>query len=292
MKKLKIGIVGFGNWGKKIYQTLKSFSNCEIVAICDKENLKLNEKIIITDDYHDLIKRRLDGVIIATPNETHYEIANKFLLSNINLFVEKPLATSYKEALFLINLAQKKNLNLFTGHILLYHPLTWQFKKYLKKFKDNLRLKIIRTNNFLTHKDSKKILYDFAPHDISLILFLLEKDFDNFKKKLEINKGLINFDFLIEERIQISGEWGENPLGKERIVMVELDGKKIVFDDNLTILKFMENKKERFVQKIDRKLPLYWELKFFLNSLINKKIREFIPTEKVMKIIDELEKLL
>lgn len=290
MTKIKTGIVGFGNWGRKIYETLKNFSNCEIVAICDKENINLDEKIIITDDYKDLMKMKLDAVIIATPNETHYEIAYKFLLANINLFVEKPLATSYKEAFSLIDLARKKNLNLFTGHILLYHPLTWQFKKYLERYKNNWRLKIIRTNSFLAYNEPRSILYDFAPHDISLILFLLGKTFD--KKELEVGEKSINFKFLIDKEIQISGKWGENSLGKERIIIAQLDGKESLFDDNLTILKFIENKKERIVKKINRKLPLYWELKIFLNSLTNKNIREIIPTEKVMKIIDELEKLL
>ncbi len=290
MNKLKIGIVGFGNWGKKIYQTLKGFSNCEIVAICDKKNINIDEKIIITDDYKDLIKRKLDAAIIATPNETHYEIARKFLLSNINLFVEKPLATSYKEALSLINLAKKKNLNLFTGHILLYHPLTWWLKRYLDRYK-NWQLKIRRTNNFFASSQPKNILYDLGPHEISLILFLFDnKEFDKIDLKAE--KGLINFNFFISEEIKISGKWGENQKGKERMIIAKSDGKEIIFDDSLTTFKFLEKGKEQVVKKINKKLPLYWELRFFLNSLINKNIKEIIPTERIMKVIDQIEKIL
>lgn len=290
MNKLKIGIVGFGNWGKKIYQTLKGFSNCEIVAICDKKNINnIDEKIIITNDYKDLIKRKLDAAIIATPNETHYEIVHKFLLSNINIFVEKPLATSYKEALSLINLAKKKNLALFTGHILLYHPLIWLFKKYLNKYQ-NWQLKIRRRNNFLIYSESKDILYDLGPHDIGLILFLFGKEFD--KIDLKVEKRIINFNFLISEEIKVSGTWGENQKEKERLIIAKSNGKEIIFDDNLTTLKFLENQKERVVEKINKKLPLYWELKIFLNSLINKNIKEIIPTERIMKVIDEIEKML
>ncbi|MEO0097171.1 MAG: Gfo/Idh/MocA family oxidoreductase [candidate division WOR-3 bacterium] len=289
MNKLKIGIVGFGNWGKKIYYVLKNFSDCEVFAICDKKNINLDEKIIVTDDYKDLIRMKLDGVIIATPNETHYEIAHKFLLSDINLFVEKPLATSYKEALSLINLARKKNLNLFTGHILLYHPLTWRFKKYLSKYK-NWQLKIIRTNNFLLYHQPRDILYDFGPHEISLILFLFNKEFD--KIDLKVKKRIIDFNFSISKEIEISGRWGENQRKKERIIIAKADGKEIIFDDNLAILKFLENREERFVEKINKKLPLYWELRFFLNSLINKNIKEIISSEGVAKIINEIEKVL
>ncbi|MEO0087623.1 MAG: Gfo/Idh/MocA family oxidoreductase [candidate division WOR-3 bacterium] len=295
MRKLKIGIVGFGNWGKKIYQTLKSFSGCEIVAICDKENINLNdlnnlnEKIIITNDCQDLIKMKLDAVIIATPNDTHYHIAHKFLSSGINLFVEKPLATSYKEVLSLISLAKRKNLNIFTGHILLYHPLVMQFKRYLTKEK-SWELKILRTNNFLTTNEPKDLLYDFGPHDIGLILFFFGEKLS--KKNLEISKGTINFNFSVQEEIHIFGVWGKNDSGKERKIIAKSNGKEIIFDDNLTILKFIENKKEKMVKRIDRRLPLYWELKFFLDSLINKNIKESVSTEKIMKIIDELERLL
>ncbi|MEO0130222.1 MAG: Gfo/Idh/MocA family oxidoreductase [candidate division WOR-3 bacterium] len=289
MNKLKIGIVGFGNWGKKIYYVLKNFSDCEVFAICDKKNINLDEKIIVTDDYKDLIRMKLDTVIIATPNETHYEIAHKFLLSDINLFVEKPLATSYKEALSLINLARKKNLNLFTGHILLYHPLIWRFKRYLNEYK-NWQLKIRRTNNFLNSSDPKNILYDLGPHEVSLILFLFSKEFD--KIDLKVEKKIINFNFSVSKEIEISGRWGENQEEKERMIIAKSDGKEIILDDNLAILKFLEKREERVVEKINKKLPLYWELRFFLNSLINKNIKEIIPTEKVMKIIDKIEKML
>uniref|UniRef100_A0A7V3ZUS7 Gfo/Idh/MocA family oxidoreductase n=1 Tax=candidate division WOR-3 bacterium TaxID=2052148 RepID=A0A7V3ZUS7_UNCW3 len=290
MVKLKIGILGFGYWGKKIYQALRRIPECEITVVCDKRKIPLdNKKIILTDNYKDLLRMNLDGIIIATPNETHFSLAFQFLLKGYNLFVEKPLATSFKEAEKLINLAAKRNLNLFTGHILLYHPLIDTIKKILEN-KKNLELKIKRTNKVSQiNKSEKEIIYDLFPHDIALLLYFFKKE--PKIKEIALEKSLVEAHFLIDNEIKISGVWGKGT-DKERTITFFVENKKIVFDGLLSVLKLKENGNEKIIKSIDYQLPLSWELSYFLNSLKNKRIKEKIPTLKVMAVLDKIEKLL
>jgi predicted dehydrogenase len=290
MDKLKIGLLGFGYWGKKIFQTLKKIPECEIAVVCDKKAIPLDSKtLIFTDNYQDLLRMKLDGVIIATPNESHFFLAFQFLSKGYNLFVEKPLATSFKEAEKLINLAEKRNLNLFTGHILLYHPLIATVKKILKN-KKNIELKIKRTNKVsLFNKSQKEIIYDLLPHDIALLLYFFKKEPEI--KEILLEKSLIKASFLLDNGIKISGIWGDEE-DKERIITFLMEDKKIIFDGLASALKLKENGKEKIIKSIDYQLPLFWELKYFLNSLKNKRIKEKIPTLKIMAILDKIEKLL
>ena len=290
MDKLKIGILGFGYWGKKIFQTLARIPECEITAVCDKKERALNNKgIIFTDNYKDLLKMNLDGVIIATSNETHFPLAFQFLSKGYNLFVEKPLATSFKEAEKLITLAKKRNLNLFTGHILLYHPLIVTIKKILKN-KKNIELEIKRTNKISSfNKSYLEIIYDLLPHDIALLLYFFKKE--PKIKEITLEKSLIKVSFLVDNEIKIFGTWG-NGEDKERTITLFIEDKKIIFDGLASTLKLKENGKERIIKSIDYQLPLFWELQYFLNSLKNKRIKEKIPTLKIMKILDKIEKLL
>ena len=73
----------------------------------------------------------IDGVVIATPAETHFDIARQALEAGKHVFVEKPLALSVKEGEDLCRLARGKNIRLMVGHVLLYHPAIIELKKII-----------------------------------------------------------------------------------------------------------------------------------------------------------------
>ena len=99
----KIGIIGRGNWGKKVIKVLKKNLTIEFITGKDINYKKLSKKI--------------DWVFILTPNATHYKLCKFFLESKINVFCEKPLTTSLKQANYLYKLSKKNKVNLYVDDI-------------------------------------------------------------------------------------------------------------------------------------------------------------------------------
>ncbi len=125
-----VALIGYGYWGEKLARVLKGLGVLRIII--DKDDERLNKARIThtgvalynesISEYALMSLKKLDGVVIATPPETHYELAKKFLETGLHTFVEKPLAASYKEAVELENIAIEKGLTLAVGHIYLHCP--------------------------------------------------------------------------------------------------------------------------------------------------------------------------
>lgn len=120
-----------------------------------------------------LSRSDIAGVAIATPAETHFNIARESLLAGKHVYVEKPLVLREDEGQALIDLAQKRNLVLMVGHLLQYHPIFVRLKK-LAHSGDLGRINYIYSNrlNLGKIRREENILWSFAPHDISMILSL------------------------------------------------------------------------------------------------------------------------
>jgi len=142
---LNIGIVGKGYFGSKIYNTLK-----------DKYNI-----VFYTGKEFD-VSFDIDWVIVATTTSTHYEIAKTFLEKGVNVFVEKPITSSYKKAKMLIDLANFNNVKLYIDDIFLFHPT---FKLIKEQDYRNIEFSWNKSGSF---KDS--IYNNLAYHDIYMAL--------------------------------------------------------------------------------------------------------------------------
>ena len=136
---MKIAVVGCGHWGKNLVRNF--FELGVLTAVCDSnysslEMVKNNYPgVTTTNNYDDLFKPELkiDGLVIATPSSTHYELAKQALMAGKNLYVEKPLASSLKEAEELQKLALDRGLVLMVGHLLLYHPAVNKLKTLISQ---------------------------------------------------------------------------------------------------------------------------------------------------------------
>ena len=124
----RVAVIGSGYWGKNLIRNHHEIGSLKL--ICDKnENVLEGFKkqyagvdtcLAVNEVYSD---RRIDGVVIATPAETHYAIAREALLANKHVYVEKPLVLDETEAEALIQLATERKLVLMVGHLLQYHPI-------------------------------------------------------------------------------------------------------------------------------------------------------------------------
>jgi UDP-2-acetamido-3-amino-2,3-dideoxy-glucuronate N-acetyltransferase len=175
-----VAVVGCGYWGKNIVRNFHEL--CALRSICDVR------KEVLTDlgsKYHvptsaDLTETLLDpqveAVAIAVPAVEHYNIALRCLLAGKHVFVEKPLALHLEEGRKLVSTAHSCNRILMVGHILQYHPAILKLKQLISEgelgqikyiYSSRLNLGKLRTE--------ENILWSFAPHDISAILYLLDE---------------------------------------------------------------------------------------------------------------------
>jgi predicted dehydrogenase len=180
MDRLKIGIIGYGYWGPNLTRNFAEIPASEVVAIADMKEDQLKRaqakypNVILTKDYHDLFNLGLDAVVVSTPPATHYGIAKECLERGLNVLVEKPITLNSQHAEELVELADEKKLVLMVGHTFEYNSAVHALKSYIDsgELGDIYYIDAARLNLGLFQRDSN-VLWDLAPHDISILLFLL-----------------------------------------------------------------------------------------------------------------------
>ncbi len=177
---MKIGLIGLGYWGPNLLRNLIENKSFDVKYICDlnKDILKkihFNDKQIVkTTDYNDIISdKNIDAVFIATPVNSHFQIAKTSLNANKHVFIEKPLSENKKKCNVLIQLAKKKSLTLFVDHTFLYTPAVMEIKKICsnKNFGELIYYDSTRINLGLIQNDIN-VLWDLAVHDIAILNYL------------------------------------------------------------------------------------------------------------------------
>ena len=177
-----IGLIGLGYWGKNILRNLYELG--VIHTACDFEQDIISERketfqdINYSTDFGDVIKEPdIKAVVIATPAVTHYELVKQALMEGKDVFVEKPLALTVKEGEELVDLAEKEDRILMVGHILQYHPAVIKLKELISSGELG-KIQYIYSNrlNIGKLRTEENILWSFAPHDISVILMLLDEE--------------------------------------------------------------------------------------------------------------------
>jgi len=177
---MKIAVVGAGYWGKNLIRNFKQLGMLH--AICendpDNPNLAPYNEVKLYTSFHELLKdKEVEAIAIATPAITHYAFVKQALLSGKDVFIEKPLALTVKEGEELVRIAEREKRILMVGHILQYHPAVMKLKEMLSSGELG-KVQYIYSNrlNIGKLRTEENILWSFAPHDISVILMLLEEE--------------------------------------------------------------------------------------------------------------------
>ncbi len=178
----KIAVIGCGNWGKNLVRNFYGLGFLYKVCDLNPQTLadlqKQYRNIAVTSEFSDVFTDpEVDGVVISTPSFTHYELAREALLNGKHVYVEKPVATSSEQTLELVALAKELGLILMVGHLLLYHPAVNRLRQfiregYLGQIK-NIASDRLNTNKF---RPDKSVIWDLAPHDVSMMSYLLDLD--------------------------------------------------------------------------------------------------------------------
>jgi predicted dehydrogenase len=179
---LRIGIIGLGYWGPNLLRNFDGLADAKVTAYCDINEKRLDHirsrypGPFTTNQPEDILDPRfVDAVVIATPTKTHYSLAKIALERGLHTFVEKPLATSSVECLDLINSANKKSLVLLVGHVLLYNAAVIKLKELVQSgYLGNICYISSSRLNLGPIRQDVNALWDLTPHDISVILHLID----------------------------------------------------------------------------------------------------------------------
>ena len=177
-----IAVVGCGYWGPNLIRNFNSLPGCNVKIACDLEEDRLIHMkslypgIEITTEFEKVIDRsEIDVIAIATPVRFHFEMAKKSLLAGKHTFIEKPMASSAAECNELIEIAESKNLTVLVGHTFIYSPPVRKIKELISRnaLGDIQYISSRRLNLGLFQPDIN-VAWDLAPHDISIILYVMD----------------------------------------------------------------------------------------------------------------------
>lgn len=213
---ITLALIGVGKWGINFLSTIEKMNNCRIkyIAANSKKSLmRFSNKYIKTTNYKDLLNHDdVDGIIVATPASTHYQIIKQLALSEVHILIEKPITIKYKDVLNLKKILKGKNSNIMVGHTYLYNPAYLKIKKMIPKI-GQIRYMSFKGYNFGPFRDDMSALWEWAPHGVSIYLDILDtvpvevsawalktlrpntELYDNFFARLKFKNGL---DCLIE----------------------------------------------------------------------------------------------
>jgi predicted dehydrogenase len=182
-KQLKVGVVGCGYWGPNLIRNFRALADCKLSIMCDVSEERLRHLRMLypevettTDFSHMLNGAGIDAVAIATSVRLHFPMAKASLLAGKHTFIEKPMAASAAECEELVEIAERKGLILMVGHTFLYSPAVRKIKEIVE-WGDlgDIRYICARRLNLGLYQKDINVAWDLAPHDISIILHIMEE---------------------------------------------------------------------------------------------------------------------
>lgn len=181
---LNVGVIGCGYWGPNLIRNFDQLTRTSVLRVADLDTKRLDHMKILypetdtTTDYTDIINDpEIDIVAVATPVHTHFRFASEALSAGKHLFVEKPMTSSIKESEKLISLAEENSRKLMVGHTFLYSAAVRKMKEILDsgELGEIYYINSQRLNLGLFQQDIN-VIWDLAPHDISIINYLLDME--------------------------------------------------------------------------------------------------------------------
>src|SRR6059036_600351 len=240
--KVNVAVVGIGYWGKNLVRNFHELG--ALALLCDAERSVEEicrheyESVRFCRDFSAVLSDpSIAAVALATPAATHHAMAKAAMEAGKDVFVEKPLAIDVKQGEDLVELAKAKSRILMVGHILRYHPAILKLQQLIRDgalgqinylYSNRLNIGKIRTE--------ENILWSFAPHDISVMLSLLNEmptrvtcQGGSYLNRDIPDVTLSHFEFPSGVQAHIFVSW-LHPIKEERLVVVGSE-KMAIFDD-------------------------------------------------------------
>ncbi|MBI1177270.1 gfo/Idh/MocA family oxidoreductase [bacterium] len=206
-KKLNIGVVGCGYWGPNLIRNFNNLQGCRLKTVCDISESRLRHMKELypategTHRFEDMLEDpELDAIVVATSVRFHYPMARQVLSAGKHCFIEKPMAASAAQCEELNEIANAKGLVIMIGHTFLYSSPVRKIKEIVDsgELGDLCYISSRRLNLGLFQKDIN-VMWDLAPHDLSIILYVMDEH------PLSVNcQGNANITVGIEDIINLS----------------------------------------------------------------------------------------
>ncbi|MFA7318054.1 MAG: Gfo/Idh/MocA family oxidoreductase [Sulfuricella sp.] len=240
----KVAVIGAGYWGKNL---VRNFYGLEALGLIVDPSPVVHDRMAqdypgvkLSDSYSEALSApEIKGIAIATPAETHGNLIREAILAGKDVYVEKPLCLSENEGRELIQLATEKKQILMVGHLLWYHPVLLKLKELVRQGALG-RIRYVYSNrlNMGKLRREENVLWSFAPHDVSVILGLLEEMPESVQAQggnflhqqiADVTVSMLSFASGVKAHIFVS--W-LHPFKEQKLVVVG-DQKMAVFDDTV-----------------------------------------------------------
>jgi len=237
-----VAVIGCGHWGKNLVRNFNELGVLKAVWDPDpaiQQTMKSNYQIQVRNIEEIMSDNSITAVVIAVPAELHAELALKAFDADKHVFIEKPITLTIEEAQSVCDRAVEQNKTLMVGHLLQYHPAFLKLKEMVKNGDvGKIRYLYSRRLSFGKVRAQENVLWSLAPHDISMVLALLDEEPDNvacFDSNF-LQKGISDFtsihmSFPSGARAHIETSW-LNPFKEQRLVVVG-ENAMLEFDDRV-----------------------------------------------------------
>ncbi|VAW73572.1 hypothetical protein MNBD_GAMMA15-2210 [hydrothermal vent metagenome] len=293
LRPVRVGVIGCGYWGPKLVRNFSRASGCEVAGVADHNPAQLSRvgedfpNIPGTTDYRALLEDPdIEAIAVATPVSTHFTIARDALLAGKHVLVEKPIATSVREAEILVELAEKTGRKLMVDHTYLFTGAVEKMRELVHsgELGEVLYFDSTRINLGLFQHDVN-VIWDLAPHDLSILLHVLDK------KPVAVSAlGTAHAGTRMENLAYITLTFDDNTLAhfhvnwlaprKVRQIIIGGEKKMLVFDDMESNEKIKVYDKGITVEQGDREAVYQSMFHYRVGDMCSPRLD---PTEALLK---------
>jgi len=274
-----LGLIGGGRWGRIYMKTLQNHPRAHLahlVSSNDENRAFITEGCPISNHWQEMLENKIiEGVIIATPPQSHFDIASAFIKSGIPVLIEKPLTMNLDEAFELLKLARAHKTTVMVDHIHVYSPAFQTLMSRAQNFGPVRRIEAEAGNAGPLRKNIS-VLWDWAPHDIAMCYHLVpdmpELSSARILESTSNNNGIgqsIRIGFK-NKSLEIDLRFSNIRQDKARVFKVHFDNHSLVYDD-LKQDKLIELPSHRTIT-VPAQKPLDRVIDLFTNAILDHDI--------------------
>jgi predicted dehydrogenase len=263
---MKVALIGCGRWGKNLARVFDELGVLHMV--CDPL-VDVNAYPYTSCEIAPaLMDEGVTAVAIATPPDTHYELAREALVEGKDVFVEKPMCLSCKEARDLTELAEARGLILMVGHLMLYHPAIRQMLGMVRR---NLLGTVEHVSSLRRAPGEPRddhVLWTLGSHDVAILTEMMEGKYpwkvsaQGDKDSLEVFLG------YTDAEVYLDLSWVATT--KDRLIKIEGTKGALLYNDEHESLLHDVRGRGRVGVAYGKREPLLLELEHFVTCCVNR----------------------
>jgi len=322
-----LALIGYGYWGPNLLRVMDASKEINVKYVCDKDEKRRNDAQAKYPNYNYIsdpeiifADKEIDGVVIATPIDSHFPLAMSAMKNGKDVFVEKPITGSTKDAEELVAFAKKNNRILMTGHTFVFSPPVKKMQEIVKSGELGEIFFITSSRvNLGIHRKDISVIWDLAPHDLSIVFSMIDEEpsFVDATGRDSIIKGIPDVAFIslkFPSKIVANIELSWLSPTKMRKTTVVGSNKMLIYDDSDPVDKIRIYDKgieiknpetfgeyqlqyrtgDMYAPRIDSSEPLTLEMEEFVKSITTRKtpLSDGEFGLKVVKTIEEADRKL